>query len=65
MMTPHQSNLVEFIPKESDLTLSKLGYNGMITVTSSTARKLWYLLANEIKELAIKGGMIEVSLRIL
>jgi hypothetical protein len=56
-MYPARVDLVDMIPKGSDLTLSKLAKQGMImTDTCATARKFRQLLINEITALAEKEG---------
>jgi hypothetical protein len=56
-MYPARVDLVDMIPKGSDLTLSKLAKQGMImTDTCATARKFRRLLITEITALTEKEG---------
>ena len=56
-MNPAWVDLLDMTPKGSDLTLSKLAKQGMITTdTCATARRFRQLLINEITAVAEKEG---------
>ena len=63
-MYPAQVDLLDMIPKGSDLTLSKLAKQGMITTdTCATAWKFQRLLITEITALAEKEGCSPVEIK--
>ncbi len=56
-MYPTCVNLMDSVPRASDLTLSKLAKCGMVmTDTCSTAHKFWQLLIKEITNHAKQKG---------